>query len=143
MGFWLRYTRSWISQLISTAKAAAPGCHCCAAVEEPPSVGCKEDGVKAQRQGLGNWRRWLRPLGCLQHRLQMSASYHLTDALSWLQSISYCTSLYITALRGQTSLGCCFLSSFSSLFLQTPPFSRVTRAQTKQKPNRTQSAIHH
>lgn len=66
------------------------------AAEESYSMGCKEDGVKTQREGLDNSKHWLRPLVCLQHRLQTTASYHLTDAPSWLQSISYCTSVYIT-----------------------------------------------
>lgn len=67
------------------------------AAEEPYSMGCKEDGVQTQREGLDNLKDWLGPLVCLQHRLQMTASYHLTDAPQWLQSISYCTSVYITS----------------------------------------------
>jgi len=66
------------------------------AAEESHSIGCKEDGVKTQRGGLDNSKQRLRPLVCLQHRLQMTASYHLTDAPSWLQSISYCRSVYTT-----------------------------------------------
>lgn len=50
------------------------------AAEEPYSMGCKEDGVQTQREGLDNLKDWLGPLVCLQHRLQMTASYHLTDA---------------------------------------------------------------
>lgn len=134
---WGRYALGY-QELISTAEAVAPGCHCCAAVEEPPSVGCKEDGVKAQRQGLGNWRCWLGPLGCLQHRLQMSASYHLTDALSWLQSISYCTSLYITALRGQPALAAAFSPVSPPYFfkpLPSPGFKKPKPTKNPTEPN--------
>lgn len=87
-----------ISRLISTASEMAPGCHCCATVEQQKSLILWDvKKMKAQRQGLDNWKCWLGPLVCLQHRLQMTASSHLTDALWWLQSIPYCTSLYITA----------------------------------------------
>lgn len=122
------------------------------AAEEPHSMGCKEDGVKAQRQGLDNWKCWLGPLVCLQHRLQMTASSHLTDALWWLQSIPYCTSLYITAravvspawsnqpwlqLSPPVSPLCFFKP------LPSPGEKKKKQTQTNHKPNKTQSAVHH
>lgn len=102
------------------------------AAEESYCMGCKEDGVKTQRNGLDIVKHWLRPLVCLQHRLQMTASYHLTDAPSWLQAISYCTSVYTShtsqpalssSLRGQIGLGCWFFCGFFSFLFQTPPSS--------------------
>lgn len=137
-----------ISRLISIANEMAPGCHCCATVEQQKSLILWDvkkmelrPGDKAWRQGPDNWKCWLGPLGCLQHRLQMTASYHLTDALSWLQSISYCTSLYITAravVKPAWSNQPWLLLSLQSLLFPSPNPSLLQGKKTKPNHPKTQ-----
>lgn len=112
--------------------------------EESYSMGCKEHKLKTQRKGLDNWKHWLRPLVCLQHRLPATASYHLTDAPSWLQSISYCTSLYITThavVKPAWSSWPWMLILFSSFssFL----FSNPSLLQRKKEYQKTPKPIHY
>lgn len=127
-----------ISRLITTANEMAPGCHCCATVEQQKSLilwDVKKMELRPREKawitrsiGSGLWSasstdcKWLQVI--IWQMLRHGSSPFPTAQVYTSQP------MLSSSLRGQTGLSCWFSCSFSSFLFQTPPFSRNKTKQS-------------
>lgn len=116
-----------ISRLISTANKMAPGCHCCATVEQQKSLilwDVKKMEFRPREKAWITWRigsdlwsasstdcKWLQVI--IWQMLRNGSSPFPTAQVYTSQA------MLPSSLHGQTGHGCRFLSSFST-FLSQP-----------------------
>lgn len=138
-----------ISRLISTANEMAPGCHCCATIEQQKSLilwDVRNTNLRPREKAwitgsIGSDLWSASNTDC--QRLQVIIWQMLHHGFSPFPTAQVYTSqpMLSSSLRGRAGLGCWYFFPVSPHFsFQTPPFSRGKK-NIKKPPN--QSTIHH